>query len=161
MWLPGSPAERVVSERRGEVIAVSYFQEDPGIVANCLVALPVGSTHVSDIIASMGTAHTETPQPTSFLKDDEVQDEIGGAPFTFVTGSVGSDVTSMTVHGADRDATATITEGRYVAWLPGAHVSETMNLAYDLTLADGTVISDAQSTFPDNDICDLTPDACR
>lgn len=89
----------------------------------------------------------------SFVKSMEGQFTIDGQVLSVVSGSVGADVASVTVRGADVDGAATITDGKYAAWIPGP-MFENGNapsgeggpeaiVSYTLTLNDGTVLRNA------------------
>lgn len=169
MWTPGSDAELLVSERRGDIVALSFHQKTPSTSTECVIDLPAGTTNVRDLWAGLSTAPTATPDPNSFLKGGEAQVTMGGQYLSVATGSVGTNVQSLTIRTADHEAVATISAGRYVAWLPGPIApdlndqtgdSQPSLLAYDLTLTDGTMIRNAESAFPVDDLCAVVPKAC-
>lgn len=77
---------------------------------------------------------------------------------SFNVGDVGPDVAAVTITTADGEAVdSTVENGRFVAWWPGrAFGDETEgnggpapDLAFRLTLRDGTVIDDAQTIRPE------------
>lgn len=74
-------------------------------------------------------------------------------------GAAGETVTGVTIHAGALTVQATVENGRYAAWWPGPAFQSgppersgkggpRLNLTYDLTLTDGTVIHNAQPTRP-------------
>lgn len=68
-------------------------------------------------------------------------------------------MTGVTIHAGDLNVQASVANGRFAAWWPGPAFASgpvepsgrggpRLNLTYDLTLADGTVIQGAQPTRP-------------
>jgi hypothetical protein len=74
-------------------------------------------------------------------------------------GAVGEGVTAVTIHAGRFTVNASVQNGWYAAWWPGAafesgprepdgDAGPQPSLTYDLTLADGTVVHNAQPTSP-------------
>jgi hypothetical protein len=147
-----------ISERRGDVVALLFYQESPQTSSSCLADLPTGSDTARDVTAASGgnDGAPLEPAPNSFLKSIEGQSAMGGQVLSVFSGSVGAGVAAITLRGAGIEAQATIADGKYAAWLPGPTFvtndsdDEGLGLAYDLTLEDGTVILDAIPGAPSN-----------
>jgi hypothetical protein len=148
-------AQLVLAERRGEFVALLYRTDDPDVSGSCLARLPRGDTHADDVRSGIGgsSGPALTPSPRGFTQGSIA--EYAGASIT--DGAVGSDVTGVTVHADGLDVTASVRNGRYVAWWPGrafgprrttTGAGPEVILSYDLTLADGTVIRDAAPELP-------------
>ena len=88
------------------------------------------------------------------------QDTGHETPISMVDGIAGSEVTGITMHVADLTVQATVENGRYAAWFPAEIFPPAQEwgrsggpgpepfITYDITLADGTVITDAQPARP-------------
>jgi hypothetical protein len=149
-----------LSERRGDVVALLFYRDDPETASSCVVDLPRGADTPRE--ATSGSGGSSGPAPTApadgFIEGAVASYTLGGQVLSVISGSVGSNVKSMTVRGAGEQATATIADGRYAAWLPGnvfINLGEPSGkggpevaVAYDLVLDDGTLVTDAKATFP-------------
>lgn len=157
--IDGDRARLVLGERRGDYVALLYRTEDPDLSAPCLVRNPQGSTDVDDldfgVAGSSGPALK--PPATGFTQGAVFEHDHGASSIT--DGAVGEKVTGVTIHAGDLTAQATVANGRFAAWWPGPAFASgpvepsgrggpRLSLTYDLTLADGTVIQDAQPTLP-------------
>lgn len=152
-----------LTERRGEL--VSLLLRDQGAMkdfsASCVVLLEEGAA--SGEVTSWGIAGStggapSTAPPDGFLEGSMFQD--GGAdPISMVDGAVGANVAAITMHAGDITVEATIEEGRYAAWFPGRVFPDrdwgpsgeggpVPMITYDITLTDGTVITDAEPSRP-------------
>lgn len=160
-------AEPLLAERRGEWVGVVIAGEAaPGIpaVTDCLMHLPSGSDRADDVIWGSAGGQGAVPVGTEFADGSISQFSdnglfgLGARPtVSFNVGDVGADVAAVTIVDADDQTVhATVDNGRFVAWWPGrAFGNETEGnggpapaLTYDLTLRDGTVLTDAEPTLP-------------
>lgn len=144
----------------GDVVALLFYQDTPETSVSCLLDFPEGSASPKEVTAGVGgsSGPSVVAADNSSVKSMEGQFTIGGQVLSVVSGSVGADVASVTVRGADVDAAATITDGKYAAWNPGpmfeggnAPSSEggpEAIVSYTLTLNDGTVLRNALPEVP-------------
>ena len=144
-----------ISERRGDIVALLFYQANPEASSACVLDLPPGAESPKEVTGGSGssTGPAMVAADNSYVRGMEGQFAIGGQVFSVVSGSVGAGVASVTLRGADDEAVATITNGKYAAWVPGP-MFERLDapsgeggpeaiLFYDLTLDDGTVLRDA------------------
>ena len=168
----------LVSERRGTWVFVTLTATSSDGVhwsATCLADLPSGSTEdPQDVtIGLAGGGGWAPPQGAELVEGSMSSFAPATGPLAFLPGGpdnpasatdgwVGPDVTGVTIHAGDLTVEATLKDGRYAAWWPGAafDMPETLPpsgewagppslVTYDLTLRDGTVIKDAKSTYRD------------
>jgi hypothetical protein len=149
-----------LSERRGDVVALLFYRENPETASSCMVDMPAGSASAREVTSGSGgsSGAAMVPPADSFIEGAVASYTLGGQVLSVVTGSVGPDVTSMTLRGAGAEAVVTISDGHYAAWLPGNVFTNVdapsgkggpeVVTSYDLTLADGTVIENAKPSFP-------------
>jgi hypothetical protein len=148
-------AQLVLAERRGAFVALLYRTDDPDVSGSCLGRLPRGGTDVEDLSSGIGGGDgpAVTPSPRAFTQGAIAQ--YAGA--SVADGAVGADVTGVTIHAGDLTVTASVRNGRYIAWWPGpafgprrtsTGAGPEVILTYDLTLADGTVLRDATPEVP-------------
>lgn len=143
-------ARLVLSERRGEVVALLYRTDDPDMAGNCLMRHVPGTDDVDNLNWGIwgGSGPVRVPPARSIIP--------GGAStsreVTITDGAVGADVVAVTIHApGDRTVRATVRNGRYVVWWPGPDydvakegTAEARSIVtYDLTLTDGSTITDA------------------
>jgi hypothetical protein len=165
-WQEDLPSPRLVlAERRGEWVGVVYADAAPAVTM-CLMYLPEGSSRPRNVHAGRSGGQGAIPVEGEFTDGamSQITDPgllgIGAADRTvsFDVGDVGPDVEAVTITTADgEEVDATVENGRFVAWWPGrAFGDETEgnggpapDLAYRLTLRDGTVIDDAQTIRPE------------
>jgi hypothetical protein len=153
-------AKLVLAERRGDHVALLYRTDDPDMSGACLVHNPQGSTDVDNV--EMGVGGSSGPAlkaPARGYTQGGIS-QFAGTPGASITdGAVGDAVTGVTIHAGALTVNASVRNGRYAAWWPGpAFESGTpppsgeggpkLILTYDLTLADGTVIRNAQPSLP-------------
>lgn len=149
----------VLSERRGDVVAVVFQQESPeDITATCLVTVKPGSGSVDAVDGpSVGGSSAAAWHPAAGRFAEGSIAGYGGQAW-MVSGTTGTGVKSVTIHLGSVAVTATVDNGRYVAWGPGQAFTnldapsglggpEPM-FTYDLTLVDGTVVRDAAPARP-------------
>ncbi len=145
-----------ISERRGDIVALLFSQDDPETSSACVVDLPRGAESPEDVSWGSGSATgpAMVAADDSYVRGMEGQFVIGGQVLSVVSGTVGAGVASVALRGAGGDAVATIAHGTYAAWIPGPMFESVdassgeggpeATLSYDLTLVDGTVLRDAQ-----------------
>jgi hypothetical protein len=150
-------AKLVLAERRGDFVALLYRTEDPDLSGACLVRIPKGSTDVDSVDDGVGGS---TGPALKAPARGFTQGAIFGPQGASITdGAVGHAVTGVTIHAGTLKVNASVQNGRYAAWWPGPAFESgsrkpsgeggpKLILTYDLTLADGTVIHNAQPTSP-------------
>ncbi|MFA9430779.1 hypothetical protein [Egicoccus sp. AB-alg2] len=150
-----SRARLVLAERRGEHVALLYRTDDPDLSGACLARQPPGTDEVLEVNSGVGGSSGPAlrPPPRGYTQGAVSQFE--GASIT--DGAVGAQVVGVTIHAGDMTVEASVADGRYTAWWPGAAFSDAADepdgkprfvLTYDLTLADGTVVRNAEPTLP-------------
>lgn len=162
-------AKLALAERRGEYVVALYHTDYPDMSANCLMHNPPGSA--ADVVdsgagGSTGPALKAPPRGFTegaiggFARGAIARGEIDESrAFSITDGAVGEEVTGVTIHAGDFTVEASVQNGRYAAWWPGpafeggppepsGRGGPEPILTYDLTLTDGSVIRDAQPTFP-------------
>ncbi len=156
--IDGDRARLVLSERRGDHVALLYRTEDPDLSAACLVRNPQGSTDVDRVHFGVGgsTGPVLQAPATGFTQGAVSEYDHGASSIT--DGAVGEAVTGVTIHAGALTVEATVANGRYAAWWPGPAFTGPVEpsgrggprlaLTYDLTITDGTVIRNAQPTLP-------------
>ena len=157
-------ASVALAERRGDLVAVLLRDEGPmkDYSGFCVVSLKPGAT--SGEVESMGVAGSVGGPPSvapadSFFEGSMSQSGEGDELISMVDGVAGADVVALTLHAGDLSVEATVENGRYAAWFPGRIFPDgelppsgqggpEPMITYDLTLADGTIIRDAQPSRP-------------
>lgn len=149
-------AELALAERRGDYVALLFRTDNPDMTGACLLRNPVGTTDLDDLSTSASgnsgpalkaPARSFTQGGISQFKDASITD-----------GAAGAQVTGLTIHAGNLTANASVQNGRYAVWWPGPAFEDVdrptggsepgLILTYDLTLADGTVIRNAEPTKP-------------
>ena len=147
-------AQLVLSERRGEVVALLYRTDDPNMAGDCLMRHVPGTDDADNLTWGVfgSSGPVRVPPARGIIPG-------GGSTSREVTitdGAVGADVVAVTIHApGDRTVRATVRDGRYVAWWPGpdydvAHegtAAARSIVTYDLSLADGSTIHDARPAW--------------
>jgi hypothetical protein len=153
-------AKLVLAERRGDYVAVLYRTEDPDLSGACLVRNPKGSTEVDNVDLGVGGGTGPALRAPARGYTQGAISQFGGTQRVSITdGAVGDAVTGVTIHAGSLAVHASVQNGRYAAWWPGpafesgspepsGESGPKLILTYDLTLADGTVIHNAQPTSP-------------
>ncbi|MBP6997338.1 MAG: hypothetical protein KBB39_14490 [Phycicoccus sp.] len=141
----------------------------PPWIVQCLAVVPDGSTEVPSLLTMVQAHSTNTrlggsdlaPAVTGSLIDDGPGGAEKRIPYSTIdTGLVGADVAEVTIHTGTETVQATVSGGRYTAWWPISRVvpsfdpsdeaaarqaMESMdpeeNVTYDVTLKDGTVLT--------------------
>jgi len=148
-----------LAERRGDFVAVLFLQDNPQTSLTCVATNPPGSTNVDNLNASVGGGGPAWTPPPGQISPASVSQFGGHNPAAFTDGTVGANVVTVTIHAGSTNVTATVKNGRYVAWWPGtAFTTGPLQpngqdgpheiLTYDLTLADGTVKSNVTPAIP-------------
>jgi hypothetical protein len=162
-WLGGDSidldaARLVLAERRGEFLILLYHADSPDVSGSCLVHNPVGSTEVDVVGAGVGGSSGPALKPParSFTQGSIMQYSDDAS---LTDGAVGDAVIGVTIHAGPLTVAASVQNGRYAAWWPGRAFADLPPapsgeggseeiLTYDLTMADGTVVRDAQPNRP-------------
>lgn len=162
---PWSPAMRdasvLLAERRGDVVGVVLWQAEPERQTSCIVELPPGSSSATAVrSAESGQSGPALQAPAgAFAEGGIAQFAVDGGDVSMTSGSVGQGVVAVRLHADGITTEATVADGRYVAWWPGAALTSDDEpsgeggpesiVRYDLVLADGSVVADATSVRPD------------
>jgi hypothetical protein len=153
-------AKLVLAERRGEYVALLYRTEDADMSGACLVHNPKGSTDVDNVEDGVGGSTGPALKAPARGYTQGAISQFGGTHGASITdGAVGTAVTGVTIHAGTLTVKASVRNGRYAAWWPGpafqsgsrkpsGAAGPKLMLTYDLTLADGTVIHNAQPALP-------------
>ncbi|KAE8765490.1 hypothetical protein [Georgenia thermotolerans] len=150
----------VLSERRGDVLAVILRDPARDLSAQCLADAPAG-TGAADLL-EWGVAGSEGPPalaPARGFLEGSMAQFGGDEPVSLTDGAVGQDVVGLTIHAGGRRVEATVQDGRYTAWWPGRIFADEdagpsgaggprPDFTVDVTLRDGTVIRDAPPSRP-------------
>lgn len=153
-----------LTERRGDLVAVLLSDRGPTKDLNgfCVVELPEGaasgSVNGTGVAGSTGGPPSSAPAD-SFTEGSMHEDGSRDQVISMVIGPVGENVAGMTLHAGDLSVQATIEDGRYAAWFPGPIFPDeplppsgeggpVPVITYDITLTDGTVITDAEPSDP-------------
>ena len=154
-YLDMDRAKLVLSERRGEVVALLYRTDDPDMAGSCLLHNPPGTDEVEDLNWGVagGTGPASTAPPRSFTQGAMATSR----EVTVTDGAVGAEVVGVTIHApGGLTAQASVRNGRYVVWWPGPAYDVAKEgtaeaqpiITYDLTLTDGTTIHDDPPARP-------------
>jgi hypothetical protein len=141
-------AKLVLAERRGDYIALLYRTENPDISGACLVHNPKGSTNVDNVDMGVGVGGSSGPALKAPARSYTRGGIFVSKGASITDGAAGDAVTGVTIHAGNLTVNASVRNGRYVAWWPGPAFENGPRLSYDLTLADGSVIHNAQPTLP-------------
>ncbi|PSL38074.1 hypothetical protein CLV49_1686 [Labedella gwakjiensis] len=155
-------ADVILAERRGEWIAVAAVS-DASTHVTCLVHLPSGSTDADTVLSAQSGGQGAIPVGGEINEgslSEFAEWTFPGTPASptasFTIGDAGPDVAAVDIITPDGDVvSATVEDGRYLAWWPGKVFVSTdedvtvLDLAYRVTLEDGTVIEDAQPISPE------------
>ena len=151
-------ARLVLAERRGDFVTLLYHSDTPDISAACVARNPQGTTDVTDVDTSVGGSNGPALKAPGRGYTQGAIAQFGSPQTASITdGAVGQDVQGVTIHAGSLTVTATVHNGRYVAWWPGAAFGKGTSLpegdggpapmlTYDLTLTDGTTIWNVQPT---------------
>ncbi|MBB2940934.1 hypothetical protein FB565_000638 [Actinoplanes lutulentus] len=142
-------ARVALAERRGEFAMLLYRIENPETSASCLAHNIPGSDDVDDVKWGMtGSSGPAETTPPGTYSQGAISDFVEAS---VTDGAVGEGVTGITIHASNLTVQASVTNGRYVAWWPGPAFKQNsegdpvlLNLTYDVTLSNGTVLPNAQ-----------------
>ncbi len=176
-WLNGAPLTVRLAERRGDYVAMlltGTSSDGPTSVeasVSCVGLLPTGGTEVEDLSSgASGGGGLALPEAGGFTEGAMSQFTMGGGlfskgdPASFVDGKVGPDVAALTIHAFGQTVETSIKDGTYAAWWPGQafDLSEPLppsgeggpepQLTYDVTLTDGTVLTDVAPSRPSDGV---------
>ena len=161
--LPGFDAATIpvaIAERRGDFVAVLFLQDNPAVDVSCVAMNRPGSSDVDDITTAGGGSSGPAPTPPAGRIIPGGVSQFGGQPpASFTNGWVGAGVAGVTIHAGPQSITATVKNGRYVAWWPGKAFADgpqqpsgqggpRINLTYDVTLTDGTTKTNVNPAPP-------------
>lgn len=149
-----------LAERRGDLVTVLFHQNNPDVALACVVTNRVGSSDVDDVDVGIGgsSGPAWTPAPNRITQG--VIASFGDRfPASVTEGAVGTNVAAMTIHSSGLTFRATVKDGRYAAWWPGRAFVDAprqpsgqggpqLDLTYDVTLADGTTLTNVAPATP-------------
>lgn len=149
-------ASPAIAERRGDFVFLMFTRASAraALAVDCIAQLRPGSGEVEEISAAVGGAGAGDA-PLTPPEADEVeltsigQFDLDGTAAS-VAGRIGRDVRAVTIHAGERTVAATLDNGWFVAWWPGAAFTPPpygpsgeggprATFTYDVRLADGTV----------------------
>jgi len=119
-----------------------------------------GTSDIGDIAAAVGGGSGPAPIPTAGRIIPGGVSQFGyQPPASFTSGTVGTGVVGVTIHAGPQVITATVKNGRYVAWWPGKAFADgpqqpsgqggpAVILTYDVTLTDGTTKTNVSPAPP-------------
>ncbi len=149
-----------IAERRGDFVAVLFLQESPVVEVSCVATNRPGTSDVDDIAAAGGGGSGPAPVPAAGRITPGGVSEFGyQPPASFTSGWIGAGVAGVTIHAGPQVITATVKNGRYVAWWPGKTLADgpqqpsgqggpVVILTYDVTLSDGTTKTNVSPARP-------------
>lgn len=144
-----------LAERRGDYVAVLYRTENPDLSGMCIAHVPISTGKVEEVDAGTGGSSGPALRPPSDGFTQGAVAQTHGASIT--DGAVGANVTAVVIRAGSRTIHATVHDGRYIAWWPGAAFTDRnretgapprLLLSYDITRADGTIVRDAMPARP-------------
>lgn len=183
----GAPLTVRLAERRGDYVAMlltGTSSDGPTSVeasVSCVGLLLTGGTEVEDLSSgASGGGGLALPEAGGFTEGAMSQFTMGGGlfgkgdPASFVDGKVGPDVAALTIHAFGQTVETSIKDGTYAAWWPGQafDLSEPLppsgeggpepQLTYDVTLTDGTVLTDVAPSRPSDGVSEtiVCPPTC-
>lgn len=138
-----------IAERRGDFVAVHLQLDNPDYSVSCVARNRPGSSDVDDLHDTSGGSSGPAWIPPAGRITRVGVSQMGDQPVSFTNGSAGAGVVGVTIHAGSQVITATVKNGRYVAWWPGKAFSDVppplrgqgdpaVILTYDVTLSDGT-----------------------
>jgi len=150
-----------IAERRGDFVAVLLQLENPDYSVSCVATNRPGSSDVDDLHAAAGGSDGPAPIPPAGRITQGGVSQMGDQPpASFTNGSAGAGVVGVRIHSGTQVITATVKNGRYVAWWPGKAFADgphqpsgkggpAVILTYDVTLTDGTTKTNVSPARPD------------
>ena len=149
-----------IAERRGDFVAVLFLQDNPDVAVSCVATNRPGTSSVRDLsTATGGSSGPASIAPAGRIVEGAVSQFGDQPPASFTSGSAGAGVVGVTIHAGGQSITATVKNGRYLAWWPGKAFTDEpqqpsgeggprLVLTYDVTLSDGTTKTNV-SALPD------------
>lgn len=149
-----------IAERRGDFVAVLLQLDNPDYSVSCVATNRPGSSDVDDLHAAAGGSSGPAPIPPAGRITQGGVSQMGDQPpASFTNGSAGAGVVGVTIHAGPQVITATVKNGRYVAWWPGKAFADgphqpsgqggpAVILTYDVTLSDGTIKTNVSPALP-------------
>jgi len=151
-----------IAERRGDFVAILFLQDNPDVDVSCVATSRPGSSNVDDLSAAVGGGSGPAWIPPAGRITQGGSSQFGnqqGASVSFTSGSAGAGVVGVTIHAGPQVITATVKNGRYVAWWPGKAFADgpqqpsgqggpVVALTYDVTLSDGTTETNVSPARP-------------
>lgn len=149
-----------IAERRGDFVAILFLQDNPDYSVSCVARNRPGTSDVDDLAAAAGGGSGPAPIPPAGRIIPGGVSQFGDQPpASFTNGTVGTGVVGVTIHAGPQVITATVKNGRYVAWWPGKAFADGPQqpngqggprtiLTYDVTLNDGTTKTNVSPAPP-------------
>lgn len=149
-----------IAERRGDFVAVLLQLDNPDYSVSCVATNRPGSGDVDDLSIAAGGSDGPAPIPPAGRITQGGTSQFGDQPgASFTSGSAGAGVVGVTIHSGPQVITATVKNGRYVAWWPGKAFADgphqpsgqggpAVILTYDVTLSDGTTKTNVSPALP-------------
>ncbi len=149
-----------IAERRGDFVAVLFLQDNPAVDVSCVAMNRPGLSDVGDLTTAAGGSSGPAPIPPAGRIIPGGVSQFGyQPPASFTNGWVGTGVVGVTIHAGPQSITATVKNGRYVAWWPGKAFADgpqqpsgqggpAVILTYDVTLTDGTTKTNVTPARP-------------
>jgi len=149
-----------IAERRGDFVAILFLQDNPDVDVSCVAMNRPGTSDLGDITTAAGGSSGPAPIPPAGRIIPGGVSQFGDQPpASFTNGTVGAGVVGVTIHAGPQVITATVKNGRYVAWWPGKAFADgpqqpsgqggpAVILTYDVTLTDGTTKTNVSPAPP-------------
>ena len=147
-----------LAERRGDLVMVLFHQNDPDeVTASCVGTNVAGSAKVDELTSGISGGNGPAGTPAAGRLTGGAISGFGDVSVT--DGAVGPHVTGVTIHSAGLSVTTTVNNGRYAAWWPGDAFTHApaqpdgqggpqANITYDITLDDGTTLTNVTPQIP-------------
>lgn len=147
--LDPASARTVVAEQRGNFLFLAMVAADSSTV-QCFFDAADPAT-VRGSTGALATAGSPTPGRLAPGQVDAGGAGMSGGPegtYAYTQGRVGPGATGVTIRTEGRTIAATVSDGHFAAWWPStvdAGMGRGPALAFDVILADGTVVRDARN----------------
>ncbi|WP_282006857.1 hypothetical protein [Propioniciclava sinopodophylli] len=141
-------ARVVLAEQRGSHVFLALASDD-GAEAQCLASAETGRVDgLTGSAPGAGVAPVAAP-PTGLTGGGVGLQLEGTSGYAYTVGDVGEQVREVVVRSGDQTVTASVVDGHYAAWWPVTGVTPQsaagVTAELDVTLADGTVLTDVQT----------------
>ena len=149
-----------IAERRGDFVAILFLQDNPDVDVSCVAMNRPGTNDLSDISSTAGGSSGPAPiPPAGRIIPGSVSQFGDQPPASLTSGTVGAGVVGVTIHAGPQVITATVKNGRYLAWWLGKAFADGPEqpsgqggprtiLTYDVTLNDGTTQTNVSPAPP-------------